>query len=147
MELQLVWLLCNFRPKTQQTLISQSIYHVCGERRPAPLSAGEIGTRLGSHGDVLLTTATLAQRDVDGLKHLPLAAQRACVRDKNVLFIRPLLVTSYYTNGSLCLEADFKWQGSHILMKMRETCFAIRNKDLTSSNSATCYVLITHPGP
>lgn len=66
--------------------------------------------------------------------------------DKNVLFIRLLLVMSYYTNGSLCLEFDFKWHGSHILMKMRKTCFAIRNKDLTFSNSTTCYIPIIHPG-
>lgn len=68
------------------------------------------------------------------------------VHDKNVLFIRPLLVMSYYTNGSSCLEFDFKWHGSHILMKMRKTCFAIRNKDFTFSNSATCYILVIHPG-
>ena len=53
---------------------------------------------------------------------------------------------SYYTNGSSCLEFDFKWHGSHILMKMRKTCFAIRNKDFKSSNSATCYILVIHPG-
>lgn len=53
---------------------------------------------------------------------------------------------SYYTNGLLCLEFDFKWHGSHILMKMRKTCFAIRNKDLTFSNSTTCYIPIIHPG-
>lgn len=53
---------------------------------------------------------------------------------------------SYYTNGSLCLEFDFKWHGSHILMKMRKTCFAIRNKDLTFSNSTTCYSPIIQPG-
>lgn len=64
---------------------------------------------------------------------------------KNVLFIRLLLVTSQYTNGSLCLKFDFKWHGSHILMKMRKTCFAIRNKDLTFSNSTTCYIPIIHP--
>lgn len=50
----LVWLLYNFRPKTQQTLINQSIYHMCRKRRPASLPAGKIGIHLGSHGDVLL---------------------------------------------------------------------------------------------
>lgn len=54
---------------------------------------------------------------------------------------------SYYTNGSLCLEVDFKWQGSHILMKMRKkTCFAIGNKDFTFSKAATCYRPIIHSG-
>ena len=51
---------------------------------------------------------------------------------------------SYYTNGSSCLEFDFKWHGSHILMKMRKTRFTIRNKDFTFSNSATCYIPIFH---
>lgn len=53
---------------------------------------------------------------------------------------------SCYTNGSLCWGFDFKWHGSHILMKMRKTCFAIRNKDLAFSNSATCYIPITQLG-
>lgn len=124
-----VWLLCDFRPETQQTLINQSICHMCGERRAASLSAGKIGIHLGSHGDVLLiySHAGAAQLPWPEIPFAGFAAELR-VHDKNVLFIRPLVVMSYYTNGSSCLEFDFKWHGSHILMKMRKTCFAIRNK-------------------
>lgn len=49
------WLLCNFRPKAQQRLINQSIYHMCKKRLPASFSTGEVGNHHGLRGGAFST--------------------------------------------------------------------------------------------
>lgn len=49
------WLLCDFRPKAQQRLINQSIYHMCKKRLPASFSAGKIGIHHGLCGGAFPT--------------------------------------------------------------------------------------------
>lgn len=49
------WMLCNFRPKAQQRLINQSIYHMCKKRLPASFSAGKVGIHHGLCGGAFPT--------------------------------------------------------------------------------------------